>query len=168
MYSISGRDRRYEVAFNGNQTVEGTLDGEQFQLDIISVGTGMYHLIQNHKSYNVEVVEMNKEEKTFTIKVNGNLYPLELKDKFDLLLEKMGLEDLATSKIAEVKAPMPGLVLDVNVEPGQTIEEGDVLLVLEAMKMENAIKSPTAGIVKTVQVEKSQTVDKNAVLVEFE
>jgi len=70
--------------------------------------------------------------------------------------------------VNEVKAPMPGLLLNVMVKPGNQVFKGDNLLVLEAMKMENMIKSPTDGVVKSIEVEKSSAVDKNQVLIKFE
>ncbi len=86
----------------------------------------------------------------------------------DELLKSMGLENAMVAKISEVKAPMPGLVLDVLVTVGQTVEMGEKILTLEAMKMENAIKSPTAGTIASIHVSKGQAVDKNFVLIRFE
>jgi biotin carboxyl carrier protein len=63
---------------------------------------------------------------------------------------------------------MPGLVLDVLVSPGDSVEIGQRILVLEAMKMENAIKSPTAGVVASVNVSRGQAVEKNYILIRFE
>ena len=64
-----------------------------------------------------------------------------------------------------VTAPMPGNILKVNVTPGQAVKEGDVLVVLEAMKMENEILAPKACTVKQVLVSKGSTVDTGATLV---
>ena len=64
-----------------------------------------------------------------------------------------------------VKAPMPGNILKVNVAAGQTVREGDLLVVLEAMKMENEIYAPKAGTVAQVLVQKGSTVDTDATLV---
>ena len=66
-----------------------------------------------------------------------------------------------------VKAPMPGTILKVNVQNGQAVKEGDVLVVLEAMKMENEILAPKAGTVTQVLVAKGSTVDTGAPLVEI-
>ncbi|MCL4115950.1 UNVERIFIED_CONTAM: hypothetical protein GTU68_032768 [Idotea baltica] len=63
---------------------------------------------------------------------------------------------------------MPGLVLEIRVEKGQTIEKGEPILVLEAMKMENVLKSPSGGVVADIKIEKGEAVEKNQVLVTFE
>ena len=63
---------------------------------------------------------------------------------------------------------MPGLVLDILVEPGQTIHKGEAVLILEAMKMENIIKSPVDGTIKSIGINKGNAVEKNEILVNFE
>jgi biotin carboxyl carrier protein len=67
-----------------------------------------------------------------------------------------------------VKAPMPGLVLNIVVEPGQTVEKGDPMIILEAMKMENVIKAAGEGRVKAIKVQKGMAVDKGQLLIELD
>jgi biotin carboxyl carrier protein len=100
--------------------------------------------------------------------VNNSTYKVSLKDKYDLLLKELGMSNMATKVVKEIKAPMPGLVVSIEVEKGQSIKTGDAVLILEAMKMENVIKSPIDGVIKSIKAEKSATVDKNTVLIEFE
>ena len=95
------------------------------------------------------------------------MYSVDLKDKFDLLLEKMGLNNGATGKANNVKAPMPGLIVDLRVKEGDKVKAGDALLILEAMKMENMIKASAESIVKSVKVTTGESVEKNQVLIEF-
>ncbi len=77
------------------------------------------------------------------------------------------MDNFKKLKESEIKAPMPGRVLEIMKNPGDSIVKGDGILVLEAMKMENVIKSPVDGIIKKIVVEKNQAVDKNELLVEF-
>jgi biotin carboxyl carrier protein len=79
----------------------------------------------------------------------------------------MGLSNATEQKINQVKAPMPGLVLRVLVEPGQKVTKGEPLLVLEAMKMENMIKAPGDAIVSSVKAQLGQAVEKNQILIDF-
>lgn len=116
----------------------------------------------------VRCLSVDKVAKTVTLLYNNLKYIAKITEPMDELLKSMGLENAMVAKISEVKAPMPGLVLDVLVTVGQTVEMGEKILTLEAMKMENAIKSPTAGTIASIHVSKGQAVDKNFVLIRFE
>jgi pyruvate carboxylase subunit B len=91
-----------------------------------------------------------------------------VKDETALLLERFGLAENAGTAQREVRAPMPGLVLRVSVEPGQVVEAGQGLVVLEAMKMENELRAPADGTVAAVHVAPGTAVGKNTLLVELE
>ena len=80
----------------------------------------------------------------------------------------MGFEIGASKKVNDIKAPMPGLILEISVAVGDEVEENDQLLILEAMKMENVISSPRAGVIKSIAVNQGETVDKNSLLIAFE
>ncbi|TAF94001.1 MAG: acetyl-CoA carboxylase biotin carboxyl carrier protein subunit [Cytophagia bacterium] len=164
-----------KVTVNEKQTfeVETALAGilinnQAFEWDLIELGNRQFHVLQDGCSYNAEVLEANYAEKTFTIKLNGVVHEVAAKDRFDLLLEKMGMSNVAKNKVNHIKAPMPGLIWEIKIKPGDVVQAGDVVLVLVAMKMENALKSPGEGVVKTVKVQQGNTVDKNQILVEFE
>lgn len=140
---------------------------ENNDININEIRPGIFHIIRNNTSYNVEVLKANREEKSFVVRVNGNKYTVQLKDKYDELLEKLGMNSTATAKVKEIKAPMPGLVIEVRVKEGDNIKQGDGLLVLQAMKMENVIKSPTAGDIKKVHIKKGDAIEKNQVMISF-
>ena len=102
------------------------------------------------------------------IEVDGENFAIEIKDELDQVLEKMGF-GLATNKqIKEIKAPMPGLVLEIAVTEGQEVNEGDKILILGAMKMENSILIHTNATIKRIAVIAGQAVEKGQVLVELE
>jgi biotin carboxyl carrier protein len=100
--------------------------------------------------------------------LNGQRQVINVKDRFDDLLQQLGMDSSSVRKDTSVKAPMPGLVLEVVVQAGQSVEKDSPLLILEAMKMENVIKSPGTGVVSKIHVQKGATVEKNAILIEFE
>lgn len=154
----------FEVSVNGAQTLK--LNGDT--LDFIPTGSDSFHVLLDGKRYQAVVQEANYSAKTFRIKVNGSLYEVKLADRFDQLVEQLGLSRRTITKIQDIKAPMPGMVLEIAVSEGESIEKGQPLLILEAMKMENVIKSPGDGVVKRICVSKGNPVDKNQLLLELE
>lgn len=157
----------YKATVNDNYQLEIDTNNPAFS-DLIELSKGKFHLLKDHKSYNIEVVEADPKTKLLTLKVNGNKYTVELKDKMDLLLENMGISKLTTVKVNEIKAPMPGLVLDLKVAVGDTLAKGDTVIVLEAMKMENVLQSPGEGVVKSIEVEQGQAVEKGQVMIRLD
>ena len=147
---------------------EITVDGKIFEADIQRLSEKEFHVIRNHRSYNVQVILVDRKQKTVTMMVNGIKYRAALKDRLDDLLHSLGMDKMSAHKISEVKAPMPGLVLRVLAETGMTVKKGDPLLVLEAMKMENILKSSADAVVKKVNVAKGDKVEKNQVLLVME
>jgi acetyl/propionyl-CoA carboxylase alpha subunit len=151
-----------------NNKYDFSIDGETEKgIDLIEVKQGIFHIIKDNKSYNAEVLKANHEEKNFVIRVNGNKYTVQLKDKYDDLLKELGIEGTSAKKVKELKAPMPGLVVDIRVNEGDEIKKGDALVVLQAMKMENILKSPADAIIKKIHVKKEDTIEKNQVLISF-
>lgn len=165
MYQVKVNDKYNFDIEAENQSLK--INNEPVALDSFPLNGKATHVLYQNKSYTTELVELNKEEKTAVVKVNGNLYTVSVKDQFDQLLKQLGMDNLASNKIQQVKAPMPGLVLNVLASEGDEVKKGDSLLVLEAMKMENMIKSPTDGVIKKIAVKQGDKVEKNELLVSF-
>jgi biotin carboxyl carrier protein len=164
MYKAKVNDKEFEIK-PGKTSDSFLLNDEEIKLDLIKLKEGSFHILHKNKSYNVEVVNTNHEEKIFEVNVNGNNYSVQLKDRYDDLLHRLGMDAAAAHKVINLKAPMPGLVVQVHVAEGQTVRSGDVLVTLEAMKMENILKSVGDGTVKKIAVKKGQAVEKNEVLI---
>lgn len=164
MYQIKVNDN-YDFEISSDQ--QPKVNGEIVAINVAKLSGNKINILHNHQSYNVEVFELNQTEKIATVKVNGNIYSLTIKDQFDQLLAQLGMDNLASNKVLQVKAPMPGLVLNVLVAEGKEVKKGDNLLILEAMKMENMIKSPSDGIVKKIEIKQGDKVEKNQVLISF-
>lgn len=162
--SVNDQDS-FEIDFSANQPV---LNGQPFPWDLVRLNDRLFHILHQDRSYTAEILHLDHAAKTVTIKINESVQQVQLKDRFDLLLEQMGMSTASQAKINEIKAPMPGLILSLSVQPGDAVHKGDTVLILEAMKMENVIKSPADGIIKTVRISRGQTVEKNQVLVEFQ
>jgi len=164
MYSAHVNDHVFEIMISDNGFL---VNGKEIQWDITTIQEGYFHILLKGKSYRAEVVEMDAAAKRFVLKVNGRQYPVILKDRFDLLLEKMGMNTNTGARVNHVRAPMPGLIIQLKVKDGDKVEAGDTLLILEAMKMENIIKAPGDATVKSVKVKMGEGVEKNQVLIEF-
>ena len=136
-------------------------------IDLIEVKQGIFHIIKDNISYNAEVLKANREEKNFVIRVNGNKYTIQIKDKYDDLLKELGIDTASTLKVKEMKAPMPGLVVDIRVKEGDAVKKGDALVVLQAMKMENILKSAADATIKKIHIKKEDTIEKNQLLISF-
>lgn len=163
--SLDNTEFNFEIEENKGQVLS---NGKFFEWDMLQLKEGSYHILKNNKSYKVEVLKFNKEDKTFLMEINGNRYEMNLKDKFDILLKKMGLENMASTKVSNVKSPMPGKILSIDVEVGYEVQKGDKLIILEAMKMENVIKSPADGKIKKINIKEGDSVEKNYILIDFE
>ena len=137
-------------------------------LDSIKVNAKNLHVLDNNSAFEVEIVHSDFLNKTLSLSVNGNIYEVKLEDEYDQQVKKMGLLAVTTQKLNEVKAPMPGLIVDVMVEVGQEIVEGTPLLVLSAMKMENIILAQGEGIIKSIEIKKDDAVEKGQVIIEME
>lgn len=165
MYQVKVNEKYNFVVQTENKQFK--VNNEVIKIDQIFLNQNSSHILYQNKSYLIEVVELIKEEKKAIIKINGNIYTLNVEDQYDQLLKQLGMDNLAVNKILQVKAPMPGLVLSVLVAEGDEVKKGDSLLVLEAMKMENMIKSPTDGIINKIEVKQGNTVEKNELLISF-
>lgn len=127
----------------------------------------LFHIISESKCYTVEVLNFDAESKEAEFKINGENIKAKLKDKFDVLLEKLGMHDVSAKKVNEIKAPMPGSVMKILVKEGEEVQKDMPILILEAMKMENILKSPIDGIIEKINTQEGQNVEKNQKLVEF-
>ena len=143
------------------------VNGQAADLDIYPVNPTTFHILHKNRSFNAELINMNKSEKTCSVRVNSHVYTMSLTDQFDELLHKLGMDNLSAQKVSELKAPMPGMVLKVLVSEGEEVKKGSNLLILEAMKMENVIKSPADGVIKIIKVSPADKVEKNQVMIIF-
>lgn len=165
MLHIKIKDQDFQFDYHQGEAI---LKGKAVNADAVKLAPNKYHVLINHQSYTIELLEKSENGKTMQILVNGVKQEVSIKDKYDALLSKLGMDKLMSNKANVVKAPMPGLVLRVQVNVGDAVKKGDALLVLEAMKMENVIKAEGEGIVKAIKVNEKQAVDKNTLLIEME
>lgn len=160
-------NNEFVITEKGEAPLTFDINGKEVVIDAVTPHKNTLHLLYNSRSYNAELLEYKQEEKLAIIKVNNSIYEVKLKDETDDLLEKLGINK-GSQKVQQIKAPMPGKVLDIRVKEGDTINKGDGLLVLEAMKMENIIKAPDAAKIKKINAIIGKAVEKNEVLIVLE
>lgn len=157
----------YKLSVNQATTFDFT-EKDLENLDAVSVGNEKFHVLKNSIPYKAEIVSADFLAKKYTVKVNNNTYEIAISNPLDLLIKSMGIERGRTKIVNAIKAPMPGLILEISVSVGQEVKENDPLLILEAMKMENSFLSPRDGIIKSIAVVIGNAVDKGQLLIEFE
>jgi biotin carboxyl carrier protein len=127
-----------------------------------------FHILHESKPFKAEILSADFHQKEYVVKVNNNKYTIAIANDLDLLIKELGFEVGLTKQVNAIKAPMPGLILEISVTVGQVVKENDSLLILEAMKMENSFLSPRDGTIKTISVSLGDAVDKGQLLIEFE
>ena len=160
-------DKKYKVKVNDSYEHQFTAKDIN-SLDTQEVSPSKIHVLKDSTSFKAEMIHADFLNKTYSIKINANLYEVKISNELDLKIEEMGLSIVSSKVVNDIKAPMPGLILDVLVVQGASVKEGDYLVVLEAMKMENTLTAPRDGVVKAILVKNGQTVDKNQLLIEME
>ena len=154
---------------NVNDTFHFDLEKESVShLDAVSVETNKFHILHENTPYQAEIITADFLKKNYTVKVNNNIYIVAISNSLDILIKEMGFETGPTKQVNFIKAPMPGLILEISVVVGQTVKENDNLIILGAMKMENSFLSPRDGVIKTIAVLMGDAVDKGQLLIEFE
>lgn len=160
-------EKIYKITVN-NANVFTSTAPEIENLDAIETKKSKFHVIKENQTYNAEILKTDFLTKKYTVKVNGNNYTVSIANPLDSLIKEMGFTIGASKQINAIKAPMPGLILEISVSVGQEVKENDCLLILEAMKMENSFLSPRAGIIKSISASKGDAVEKGQLLIEFE
>ena len=124
-------------------------------------------LFKDQKKFNCKILKHNNEDQSYIIKVNGNISTIRIMKPAEQTAEKLGINKNTTLNVNTLKAPMPGLILEILVTKSATVKKGDPIIILEAMKMENILTSPINGVIQDIEVKSQQTVEKNNVLIRF-
>lgn len=157
------------ASYNVSQT-EGQwhINDKAVNFDVQFQPNGLVSVLYNNTSYTGIVENIDRKAKEIALRIDSQAYKIAITEDIDRLLASMGMDLKAMQKAEPVKAPMPGMILKVLVEPGQQINKGDGLLILEAMKMENVLKANASATVKSIKVTEKTAVEKGAVLIELE
>ncbi len=159
-----GREHRLDVR-QDRDGLRVRLDDREFLVDLLRVDPALYSLLIGGRSYEIDVLET---EEALVVLVDGQPFQVEIQDEQQRRLRAAaGKGETKTGKRI-VTAPMPGKVVKLLVKPGDAVQPGDGVVVVEAMKMENELKASTAGTVKEIRVEEGKAVSGGEVLVVIE
>ncbi len=146
-----------------NREGQVTVDGEVLSVDFFSIDQATaYSLLLDHDSYEILV---NEDEGEYQVLLQGYLFNVRVEDERARRLAQASRGFAPGSGEIHVKAPMPGMIVSVPVTEGQVVKKGDVLIILESMKMENELKAPRDGTVSAVRVQGRQSVEQNQTLI---
>jgi biotin carboxyl carrier protein len=160
--SVEGQSFEIEVNVEG----EIVVNGAPLAIDLRQVaGQPVYSLIVNGRSYEAYV---NPVEDGLEVLLLGRLYLINVEDERQKRLRESSSGQPVTKGELQLKAPMPGLVVTTAVAAGQQVDKGEILVILESMKMQNELKAPRAGTVTRVRVKAGDSVDQNQVLMTLE
>jgi biotin carboxyl carrier protein len=139
-----------------------SVNGKTYQVDFESVsGQPVYSLIVDGKSHESYV---QQGEDNWQVLLRGRLYPVIVEDEREKRLRAAAGAGVAESGEFHLKAPMPGLIVTIPVAEGQEVKKGQVLLILESMKMQNELKSPRAGTIGRIRVKSGESVEQKQTL----
>jgi biotin carboxyl carrier protein len=136
-------------------------------IEILKVENERIDILYNNQLISGYVNAIKTIQKGFKVGLGNEFFEIKIKSDLEQTLDKMGLNSIKLAKLKVIKAPMPGLVIEINAKENQELNTGDKLLILEAMKMENVLKIPHQSTVKKILVKVGQAVEKGQILMEL-
>jgi pyruvate carboxylase subunit B len=162
-YHVTLRSRTYVIDVDGGSV---TVDGERLAAHADAIpGTPLLHLLLGKDSWTVAYQQLDGRPSRWALGAAGERVEVEVQDDRSKQIEALTGQGRKPAAGGVVKAPMPGLVVRVEVSEGQVVEVGEGLVVVEAMKMENELRASSRGVVEHIHVSAGQRVEKGAPLV---
>jgi len=153
-------EKTYTIEINDDQQV--IVDGVPYPVDLEAVsGQPLYSLLINNQSFEAFV---DQGDEGWRVLLRGDLYDVKVEDERAVRLAKSAGGAVAQSGDFHLKSPMPGLIVAISVSEGQAVTKGDILVILESMKMQNELKSPRDGTVSRIKAKGGDTVEHNQIL----
>ncbi len=163
-YVVTLNNKKRTVSYSGNSKV--VLEGKEFDCELLHLNSQTYILKINDRFY--EASSGRYDNGNLILLIDGNRFEAAIKTTLQEKASSLLNQSESFNKKTDVKAPMPGMVLKVNKKAGDKIEQGETIVILEAMKMENDLRAPVGGELKEILVEEGTAVDKGAILFTIE
>ena len=163
-YVVTLAGRTFEVVVDGDSI---TVDGTPVSAGLVALpGSPLRHLLAEDRGF--LLAARRDGSGRWSLQLDGHTFEVEIADERTHALRAAAAAAAPPPRPKPVCAPMPGLIVRVEVQPGQAVEAGQGVVIMEAMKMENELRAEAPGVVSRVLVQAGQAVEKGAVLVEFE
>ncbi|NJM16510.1 MAG: acetyl-CoA carboxylase biotin carboxyl carrier protein subunit [Bacteroidales bacterium] len=163
---INSKPYELKVLNRNNNVITVSINGKKYELDIEQVANGVYSVLHNGMSFNIELINGSSAKK-YTVNTFYRSYDVEIADAQTRYMEsRKGGGSLDENKV--ITSPMPGKVVAVPVKLGETVQAGQTMIVISAMKMESEYKAGCQGIVKEINVKEGDTIEANKPLVVIE
>jgi biotin carboxyl carrier protein len=161
--ALTSQNKKYKIKNPFDDEIK--INGKKIDIKILDDELGFTYILYNRKKYLAEIVEKNQNK--YTVLINGVSYTLSIETPISFKRKKYIEKTKSKSKTEIIEAPMPGKILDVLVEEGKIVKEGESLLILEAMKMQNEIIAPVSGKILKIMIKKDDIVNKDDILIEI-
>jgi len=165
MYVVEVNGQRYNVEINDNSAI---VDGVKYSVSLQAVPGTPVRILGVNDAVHRMVLRERVARGRYRLWLDGQRYDAEALDSRARAIRDMQASVAKPTGPAPLRAPMPGLIVQLRVQPGDHVSAGDGLVVMEAMKMENELRAPAAGTVRAVHVSVGSAVEKGALLVELE
>jgi biotin carboxyl carrier protein len=156
--TINQREYLVDIIDEGHVSVDGIL--YEIDFEVVS-GQPVYSLLLNGQSYEAHVYATEEE---WQVLLQGRLYPVQVEDERERRLRTTLGARISDTGEFQLRSPMPGLVVSLPIKEGQPVTKGDVLLILESMKMQNELKAPRDGTVTRIRVKVGDNVEQKQIL----
>ncbi|MFO7671137.1 MAG: acetyl-CoA carboxylase biotin carboxyl carrier protein subunit [Bacteroidales bacterium] len=164
LIALSSTNKTYE--FKNPLEKQISYQGKKTDVKLREDPNGFSYIVWKNKKYMLDVIEKNQNK--YTIMVNGVWHSFSVETPISLKRKRFLEQQGESSALVRIEAPMPGKIIDILVEAGADVKEGEPIIILEAMKMQNEILSHVSGVVQSVEVKKGDTVMKDDLMIEIQ
>lgn len=164
LIALSASNKAYEFKKPLEKQIK--YQGKTVDIKLHEDPNGFSYIVWKNKKYLLDVIEKNQNR--YTVMINGVWHSFTVETPISLKRRRYLEEKGEVSSTVSIEAPMPGKIIDILVEEGSEVKEGEPIIILEAMKMQNEIASHVSGVVKSVSVKKNDSVMKDDVMIEIQ
>lgn len=164
--SLGVKTSKIELIERNENKIRLSIDGKEYEADVIKVENGVYSILLDDKSYNIELIQ-GKNNKNYSVNTQSDSFDLEIIDAQSRYQKSRQADEFDDDK-KTISSPMPGKIVKIPVKVGDKVSEGQTVVIVSAMKMENEFKAPSDCVVKEICVKEGDTVDGKQTLLVLE